>query len=371
LWQFRQILLLLFTAVVLAIAINSLVRWIQRYGNRHQLEIARGRAVLIALTIIVFFIILFLGLVLPPFLSQFQQLIELVPDGFRQLVAWLNEWVENPPNWLPDFDIEFPKLPELTQQIGSLAQNVLGNAFAFFGNSIAVLLQLLLVVVLTLMLLANPLAYRRLFILMFPSFYRRRADDILTKCEVALLSWMAGVCINSAFVAIACAFGLLLLKIPFVFAHALLAGAFNFVPNIGPFASAIFPVSVALIESPWKAIAVIAVYVLVQNLESYWFSPMVMHKQVSLLPAATLIAQIFFTTFLGFLGLVLALPLAVVAKTWFEEAFVKDILNRWQRPDASPTDLSVPLAANLPIADATAEASTEASASADSPGEPD
>ena len=53
-----------------------------------------------------------------------------------------------------------------------------------------------------------------------------------------------------------------------------------------------------------------------------------MKKQVDLLPAATLIAQIFFATSLGFLGLILALPLAVIVKTWAEEALIKDVLNK-------------------------------------------
>ena len=85
---------------------------------------------------------------------------------------------------------------------------------------------------------------------------------------------------------------------------------------------------VALLESPGKALAVIVLYVFIQNLESYWFSPMMMQKQVSLLPAVTLIAQIFFATFLGPLGLILALPLAVVSKVWIEEAWIIDVLER-------------------------------------------
>lgn len=55
-----------------------------------------------------------------------------------------------------------------------------------------------------------------------------------------------------------------------------------------------------------------------------------MAHQVALLPAVTLTAQIFFTTFFGALGLLMALPLAVVAKTWIEETLFKDILDRWQ-----------------------------------------
>jgi len=70
----------------------------------------------------------------------------------------------------------------------------------------------------------------------------------------------------------------------------------------------------------------------IQNLESYWVSPLVMAKKVSLLPAITLSAQVVFTTFFGILGLLLALPLTVVAKTWIDEALICDILDRCDRP---------------------------------------
>lgn len=325
LWQFRQILLLLFTAVVLATALNSLVRWIM-----NRFSVKRGVAVLIAMLMVVIGTVLFVGLVMPPFIDQFQQLLQLVPVGFTRFSVWLDRLLKEPPDWILQHNLQLPRLGDLTQQTWSLGKELFGNLFAFLNNSLAVLLQLLLVLVLTVMILADPLAYRRLAVRLFPSFYRRRTDEILSRCEVALLSWLGGVSFNSMFVATLCAIGLLILQVRFVFAHALLAGVFNFVPNIGPTVSGVFPVAVALLDSPGKALAVVILYVVVQNLESYWFSPMVMQKQVSLLPAATLIAQIFFATFLGLLGLILALPLAVVVKIWVEEAFIKDFLDYWQ-----------------------------------------
>jgi predicted PurR-regulated permease PerM len=140
--------------------------------------------------------------------------------------------------------------------------------------------------------------------------------------------WLGGVALSSIFVATLSFTGLVLLGVPYAFAHAVLAGLFNFIPNLGPTLSAVFPVFVALLQSPGTALAVIALYVLIQNVESYWFSPMVMQKQVDLLPAATLISQIFFATFFGPVGLILALPLAVVCKTWIEEAWIIDVLDR-------------------------------------------
>ena len=55
-----------------------------------------------------------------------------------------------------------------------------------------------------------------------------------------------------------------------------------------------------------------------------------MEKQVSLLPAVTLLSQVAFAVFFGILGLFLALPITVVAQVWLKEILVKDILDRWQ-----------------------------------------
>ncbi|NMG59715.1 AI-2E family transporter [Geitlerinema sp. P-1104] len=328
-WEFREALLLVMSAIVLSVALNSLVRLLQTWGDRLHMKLSRGMAVFIAIVLVGLFGTLFFALVAPPFINQFQQLIELAPIGFQRFLNWLDQIRISPPVWLNLEQLQLPNFSELAQQVGPLAQNVIENFVTFFSNSLAVLVKLLFVLVLTVMFLVDPTSYRKLLIRLFPSFYRRRADSILNLCEEVLLGWMGGIVINSIFVAMLSAIGLAALQVRFVFAHALLAGVFNFVPNIGPMLSVIFPISVALLDTPLKALGVLILYLVIQNVESYWFSPMVMRKQISLLPAVTLTAQIFFATFLGLLGLILALPLAVVTKTWLEEAFFKDFLDRW------------------------------------------
>lgn len=342
LWEFREILLLVFMAVVIAIALNSLVRRLQ---SRWPMK--RGVAVMASLALVATVGIIMAIVVFPPFGQQIEELVtDRLPQGMEAIQSfsedvqdplWIQTWSDRVPflqtEQLEELakQIQLPDIGNVVNQVGTIVQSVFGNFLTFFSTSAAIALQVLLVVILTLMLLGDPTSYRKLLIRLFPSFYRRRADDILTKCEQILLGWMGGVFLSSIFVAIACGVGLLILRVDLVFAHALLAGLFNIIPNIGPTLSLVFPVSVALIDSPGKAVGVIALYLLVQNLESYWFSPMVMRQQVSLLPAATLVAQLFFALFLGPLGLVLALPLTVVSKVWIEEAFINDILDRWER----------------------------------------
>jgi predicted PurR-regulated permease PerM len=322
LWQIRQVLLLVFAAIVLSTALNSLVRRLRRSG------LHRSRAVMLTLGITVLVTILFVALIVPPFISQFLQLIELLPKGFDRVVTWGDRQLDLLPPWLAA--IELPSTERLTQDIQPILQNIIRNFFAFFSNSLTALLQILLVFILTIMLLADPSAYRKAFIVLFPSFYRQRADFILSKCEVALGNWLGGALLSSAGVATFSAIGLSILQVDLVLAQALLAGLLNFIPNIGPTLSLIFPLIVAFLDAPWKAIAVFILYIIIQQVESYWLTPTVMAKQVSLLPAITLIAQLFFASFFGFLGLLLALPLTVVAKTWIQEALIKDILDQWK-----------------------------------------
>ncbi|MDJ0558110.1 MAG: AI-2E family transporter, partial [Microcystis sp. M53599_WE4] len=201
--------------------------------------------------------------------------------------------------------------------------------FTFFSNSVAAILQLLFVLVLAIMMLANPQPYRQAFLKLFPNFYRRRAEEILTLSEAGLGNWLLGIAISSTMVGLFSGFGLFVLQINLVLVHAILAGLLNFIPNIGPTASVIFPILIAVIDAPWKIVAILILYFIIQNVESYWLTPTVMAKQVSLLPAITLIAQIFFAQMFGILGLLLALPLTVVVKTWLDELLFKDILDQW------------------------------------------
>ncbi|MEM8641891.1 MAG: AI-2E family transporter [Cyanobacteria bacterium P01_G01_bin.54] len=316
LWQIHQLLLLIFSAVVLATALNRLVRQLLQRGIRQ-----RSLAVLLTLGLVLIALVLFVGLIVPPFVAQFQKLLELLPAAFAQARAAIvelerfSDWIPEPPTW-----------KDLSAQVQPL-----GTAFLqVFSSSVATLLQLLLVVVLTLMMLFNPQGYRQGFLKLFPSFYRARAEGILDRCEIALGSWLQGMVINCLFIGIGSGIGLWFFGVDLLLVHALIAGLLNFIPNIGPVTSAIFPIMVAVLDAPWKVVAVLIWYVVLQNLESYWLSPTVMAKQVNLLPAITLTAQIFFARSFGLLGLILALPLTVVAKTWLEELVFIDILDQWQ-----------------------------------------
>lgn len=332
LWQIRQVLLLIFAAVVVANALNVLVKRFQRSGMK------RGFAVLLSVFLLIAVLVGFFWLIVPPFTAQLQELSQLVPRGIQRLSTWV-EMLRT--RISPQFIEYIPNIDQLIQQLQPLVNRLLGGGFTFFSNSLGFLAQFLLVLVLSLMLLADPDPYRKSFIRIFPSFYRRRVDEILDKCEIALRGWLIGILFNMTVIATLSFVGLLVLRVPLALAQAALAGILTFIPNIGPALSVIPPIATALLEAPWKAIAVLILYVLIQQVESNLLTPYVMAQQVSLLPAATLLAQVFFATFFGFLGLLLALPLTVVVQVWIKEVIIKDILDQWHHRSGTQAELVI------------------------------
>ncbi len=320
LWQIRQLLLLIFTAVVIATSINILIKKFCSLGLK------RSQGLILSLLSLLALGILFFQIVIPPFVTQFQELAALIPLGIEQLTTWTDILLQRLD---PEVISYFPSTEELIEQVQPLINQFLGGGLTFFYSSFGTLLSTLLLLVLSLMLLADPTPYRQGFIRLFPAFYRRRVDEILQLCDRSLQGWLVGILVNMIVITVLSFIGLLALRVPLALAQSMLAGALTFIPNVGPTLSVLSPMAIALLDDPLKSLAVLVLYTIIQQVESNLLTPFVMSQQVSLLPAITLLSQIFFATFFGFLGLLLALPLTVVGQVWVREVVIKDILDKW------------------------------------------
>ena len=320
-WQIRFILLLAFAAVALATAINYLVEFLMKEGIKK-----RGVAIFLSLVFLLLVLVIFIFSIVPPFIDQVQESLYLLPQGVDRVEGWLNWLQRQVPEQLVG---EIQRLENVTRDLPGILSQLLSNFYAIFTDSLGIVINILLVTVITIMLLSSPRPYIRLFLAFFPSFYRRRAGKILKKCETSLVGWTKGILFNMLVITILSWLGLTILGVPLPLANALLAGLLTFIPNLGPTLSCIPPIILALIDTPWKAVAVLILYILIQQAESNILTPLVMKQQVSILPAITLLAQATFAVFFGFIGLFLALPLAVVAQVWIEEILIKDIFSNW------------------------------------------
>ena len=108
-------------------------------------------------------------------------------------------------------------------------------------------------------------------------------------------------------------FGLFLLKVPHAPLWGVLAGLFRFVPYVGAVLSAALPtfLSIAVFPNWYVPLAVLALFVLTDQLIGGFIEPIVVGHRVGVSPIALLISAIFWGWLWGPVGLLLATPISV------------------------------------------------------------
>ncbi len=143
----------------------------------------------------------------------------------------------------------------------------------------------------------------------------------------AIHSWLRGqlflalfmFVINFIGLAVAAWFGL---PVSNIFSLALIAGAMEFVPYLGPVISFI-PAFLMVLVSPdvslWAIVGVIGLYVLFQQLEGNIMVPLVMSKMTNLSSLYILVMTLVGAALGGPLGVLLAIPLASILNIFYHD----------------------------------------------------
>jgi len=318
-WELRWVLLVLFGAVVLAVALDVPITLLRRL-----LPLNRPSALGLVLLLLLVLSWWLVTLLLPEVLEQLKQFSALLP----RLSERLSSLVASIPG-LQELEQQLFR-GELINRIQPVGSQLLGMAGGAANTSVQVLLIILLAVLLAL----DPRSHQRLLIAATPRFYRERMQKLLRDCREALGGWLAGMTLSAAVVFLTTWAGLALLKVPLALLSGLVCGALTFVPTIGPTAATLLPLAMALLVSPAKVLQVLILRLALQNGEAFLLTPLLLSRTVNLLPTVALMAQLCLGALLGLPGLLLALPLVVVLQVIGEEVVVRDVMDRWVRPDA-------------------------------------
>jgi len=316
-WELRLVLLVLFGAVVLAVALDVPITLLRRL-----LPLSRPAALILELVVLAVVGWLLTALLLPEVLEQIQVLSNLIP----QLPARLHALTS-----------QIPQLRSLELQLMGGAtldrlQPLGGQLLGFAGGAANSTVQLLLIALLAVLLALDPRSHQKLLLAATPLFYRARMQQLLSECRQALGGWLAGMTLSAVVVFLASWAGLALLKVPLALLSALVCALLTFVPTIGPTAATLLPMAVALLlVSPAKMLQVAVLRLVLQNAEAFVLTPVLLNRTVNLLPTVALMAQLCLGALLGLPGLLLALPLVVVLQVICQEVLVHDVMDSWTR----------------------------------------
>jgi predicted PurR-regulated permease PerM len=325
-WQLRWVLMILFGAVVLAVALDVPISLLRR-----RLPLKRPMALGLVLLVLLVVGSQLVSLLLPEVLEQVETLQKLLPTLSRQVLDLLGSIRGLAPG-LETLERQLADGPDW-QRLQPLGGQLLGVA----GGAANITLQVLLMGLLALLLALDPRSHQNLVVAATPRFYRQRMALLLRECRDALGGWLAGMTISALAVFLLTWAGLALLRVPLALLSALVCGLLTFVPTVGPTAATLLPMAVALLVSPLTMAQVLVLRLVLQNAEAFLLTPLLLSRTAHLLPTVALMAQLCLGALLGLPGLLLALPLVVVLQVIGREVLVRDIMDRWSGSGARAT----------------------------------
>lgn len=149
---------------------------------------------------------------------------------------------------------------------------------------------------------------------MMPKKYRDEGRDLLRAMDSALSGYIVGRIIITSILALMMYIGFLIVGVPNALLLAVISFIFNLIPFIGQFIGAIPCLLVAFIDSPIKAVWVLVVILIAQQLESSLLAPQVYGNRLDIHPLTTVILVLVSADLLGIVGILAAIPIYMIIK---------------------------------------------------------
>jgi predicted PurR-regulated permease PerM len=150
---------------------------------------------------------------------------------------------------------------------------------------------------------------------------QHEASVVGRKVSQVLSGYLRGQLVVSLSTAVIVSIGLAILGVPYALVLGLLAGVLNIIPYIGPLIAEVTAAIVAVFVSPWLALGAVVVIIAAQQVTDLFVTPRVMSEQVDLHPVLVIFSLLAGGTLFGFTGLLLAIPVAAIAKGLFVHYF--------------------------------------------------
>lgn len=310
----------LFIGFAIAWLFDPLVKWLQKKGIR------RSIGTTITYVILLGFISLVMGGLIPLLSEQLNEFIKVIPniiDNSRDVIDKFADKL----SIIDGLDINafkkelFDKIvifsTNLTSELPSALVVFVKNFFSGMGSIIVGL-------VIGFYLLLSFDNVNDTFITLFPKKLQKNTKEIVYEVNSSLRRFVIGALLDALliFIVSSITFSIIGLKAPFLF--ALFCALTNMIPYAGPYIGGIPAVIVGFSQGTTVGLLALASIVIVQFLEGNFIQPMVMSKTTKLHPVTIMIGLLIFGHFWGILGMFVSTPIIASCKaifTYFDDKY--------------------------------------------------
>lgn len=297
-------ILLIFTALFLALALNGPVYWLsQRLPGRQ--KGSRSIATALSFLFVICFIFGFIASIVPPlsrqttsFLSEAPQLVEDVRNENSSLGRFVRR-----------YNLE-EQVDKVSNQLSDRIDNITGTAVTTFTKFTGSIFAMLTVLVLAFMMLIEGPRWLRFGKQLIPEERRPHAKKLMHDMYRVVRGYVNGQVLLATIAALMIVVPLFILDISYPIALMVIVFFCGLIPMVGHMIGAAIVTTVALFHSVPAAVIILAYYILYQQIENYALQPKIQANSTNMSPLLVFMSLIIGVSFGGIFGGLVAIPVA-------------------------------------------------------------
>lgn len=312
LFLIKNILLLLFLAIVIVSAIQPFV------NRMEQRKIPRALSSIVIYLIFIFIVGLMIYLIVPVVTEELNQFAEDIPAYLQGA----STFIEGISQIAADYNFE----QDLKRLIDNTTANFTDSLTGIFSNSLQFLgnfFKVIIVASLSFYMLVKKDGTRGFLQNTIPKKYQSYTIDLVYRIQKKMGRWLVGQMTLIVIIFLLDYLALSLLGVPFALIIAIIGGLLEIIPYIGPTIAIVPAALAALTISPITAIFIVIAYIAIQQFENHVLTPLIMRTAVGLNPVVIILVLLIGGTLAGVPGVILAVPFATAA-----DVFISDLIDK-------------------------------------------
>jgi predicted PurR-regulated permease PerM len=211
-------------------------------------------------------------------------------------------------------------LQEVVGQINNIITGISSNAFGTVTAVFGGLLNFFLIIVLSFYLSVEEDGVGKFLKTVTPLKHEKYVIVLWKKTQRKIGLWMQGQLVLAVIIGMLVYLGLLIIGVPNALLLAALAAAFEIIPLFGPILASIPAITISFVSGGFSlALVVLGLYIIIHQFENQLIYPLVVKKVVGVPPIVSILALVAGWELGGFLGVVLAVPIAAAVIEFFDD----------------------------------------------------
>ncbi len=314
LYLIKEIVALIFIALILASAFDPWVDWFQKF------RLPRSLSIIFIYLILISVVGAAIWLLVPAISQEISQLSNNLPNYYDKIEEGINYFKGVALEKGAETTFQ-DSLDTLSTTLTSATTKVFSTIFGIFGG----IISFFLVLVITFYFTVEEEGLKNFIKSVSPSRMQPYIFRLIARIQHKLGLWLKGQLILSLIIFALVFVGLTIIGVDYALLLAFIAGVFEIIPFLGPTLAAIPAAFFGFTQSPITGFLVIGLYVLIQQLENHIIAPKVMSKSIGLNPLIVIIVFLVGAKIGGVIGILLAVPVATAISVFLSDFFDRKI----------------------------------------------